>query len=344
MAPPKAATPLATQASKNKKAESGIEIINYSDYDIEKHLEVRSIVKAERHEYPQNYDAIMKMIGKHCFVGSQEELEAKAKIYQIRMERSINESLVQDAIQNILDTDRLYTHNFLWFGKEVKWNTRVKPFTEIQNQDLRPPTPDFSLGIHMHEFPDLALLCLGGYARPSTAKQVMPFLAIEAKSVKKNTEQAIFQNLYNGAIMVNNILHLKTKLGSDSEIYGVAKVFSFSFDQYNMRISVHWVQRIDGKLKFFGRRIKAWNIECDTPAYIAARQALFNVIDELEQTLGPEIVKDIKKLEANLIAAGITDENVQPDDGKPVGWEGTETQTGDKPRESSDSSDELSRG
>ena len=343
MAPPKFATPAASQASQDKKDKTNIKIIRTTDYNLETHLSARKIVRAQEEEKPKNYEEIMKMVEKYRFMGSQEELQKVASEYQRGMRDSENECLTKYTMGDILDLRQFRNNKFLRISGEFGWNKRVKPFTELLNEDLRPPKPDFSLGIRKNVCPALALLCLGGFAQPSLSEQIMPFLTIEAKSVKQSTEQGTIQNLYNGAIMVNNILHLKTKLDSDTEFYGVARVFSFCIDQYNVQVSMHWVERKNGNLKFFGEVVMAWNLQRSITSYIAARQALHNIIDELEHTLAPELKKDIEKLEANLIAKGITEATLKPDDGKPVGWEGTETLTEISQVEDDGSSDELSR-
>lgn len=237
---------------------------------------------------------------------SPEPGESVLKRFKTKLIESINEPGVAMAFSEVIPFDKLACSRYFQYTQQKKWGRKTYRMLHPEiERHISDPKPDHALGIKSRKFDRRSRDYMGGYAAPAMKGGSWILLVIEDKSDMGSSRKAIAQNCYSGAHCVNNILALKRTLGTEDSFYDVAKVFSFVANEMSLSIFAHWVHREDGKDIFWSAKIMAW-IMLTPPLSIfqAATRACRNVVEHLENEVGPEIELDMQALATNLLRHG----------------------------------------
>lgn len=172
------------------------------------------------------------------------------------------------------------------------WKDYV-PFAPELNTKLPAPQPDFSLGWEPdpESFPvsldyplvwnnkDKKTTGLSHFDCVSGGSLIWPVLTVEAKSGKDNIRTAVLQNAHSGAVMLNNIRELYSRVGEEFP-YGEALILTISMSDVALKISCHWIDRVDEKVRFFYKTLAQWLLD-DAPLeeIVVARRAMRNCME-----------------------------------------------------------------
>lgn len=93
-----------------------------------------------------------------------------------------------------------------------------------------------------------------------------PVFTVEGKGAAGQLRKAQRQNLYNAAIMINNLLELKKMVTSKDSPFGRALVMSMELTAEVVQLNCHWaIRSAEGDIIFYGKTLGSWSLHCPRP-------------------------------------------------------------------------------
>lgn len=125
-----------------------------------------------------------------------------------------------------------------------------------------------------------------------------PVFTIEGKGDAGKLKIAHLQNMNNGSVMVNNILELKRRVGSDGDFYDRAMILTLDATPESLQLHCHWVSRVaDGRVKFFMGELADWrprNKKADQ--FLEAYRSITNAVEYIRKLALEELKRDCQAL------------------------------------------------
>ncbi|MCJ1416316.1 hypothetical protein MMC32_002651 [Xylographa parallela] len=108
-----------------------------------------------------------------------------------------------------------------------------------------------------------------------------PVFTTEGKGAKGDLTVAMRQNLWNGAIMVNNLLKLKREIGQEDSFLGRAMVFSLECIDQIAQLNCHWAAKDPkGIVRYWAKDIFNWTLrDRRMEQYKEARRCIANAVE-----------------------------------------------------------------
>ena len=176
--------------------------------------------------------------------GSPQPSPAEIKLFRKMVDRLTNEMgttihllpKVLPIIDDILLSDTECTVSSQAWASQVLLRPELKP-------PLKVPKPDQTFGWRKKSFPfEKAKRSLRFVIDPiAQAPQLLfPYCTVEVKGELGSRRVCRLQNLYNGLIMLNNLLKLKQAIGKEDEFLGKIQVISVELTLETLAISCYW--------------------------------------------------------------------------------------------------------
>ncbi|MCJ1435735.1 hypothetical protein MMC27_005110 [Xylographa pallens] len=125
-----------------------------------------------------------------------------------------------------------------------------------------------------------------------------PVFTTEGKGAKGDLTVAMRQNLWNGAIMVNNLLKLKRETGQEDSFLRRAMVFSLECTDQLAQLNCHWAAKDPkGIVCYWAKDIFNWTLrDRRMEQYKEARRCIANAVEYYMDKAFTEISADLQKL------------------------------------------------
>jgi hypothetical protein len=190
-----------------------------TDPDYESQLRARKIYTGRNTIYPGNLEEVKAALAATRASPGPDNITAES--FPRRVRKTGNESgAMQALLPKLLPIiDRYWDSENDALSLNRQWDRHNLPEQDIR-PFLKPPKPDQAFGFTPQTFPfPQASLCLKSAMCP-TRDLAWPYCTIEIKGRQGQLDVARLQNSLNGAVMMNNMLELKSMLGKVDEVLG----------------------------------------------------------------------------------------------------------------------------
>ncbi|MCJ1393857.1 hypothetical protein MMC18_006733 [Xylographa bjoerkii] len=188
---------------------------------------------------------------------------------------------------------------------DQQWIRCVHLCSVVETTPMKDPKPDQALGWTMVGLGSLEAIVTLRFHPPKRKswaapnEQIyFPVFTTEGKGAKGDLTIAMRQNLWNGAIMVNNLLKLKRETDQEDNFLGQAMVFSVECSDQIAQLSCHWANKdSEGNVCYWAKDIANWTLrDRQMEQYKEARKCVANTVEHYMDKAFAEIVADLKKL------------------------------------------------
>ena len=179
-------------------------------------------------EYPDDWEEVNAALRRNR--ASPDPTAQQHRAFQRRVANTSNEPSIMASVTPKLLKDEWNDEPNISWQHDQAWNRSVMLYPRMVPK-IPPPKPDQAIGwsprafIQYNAIKQLTVLSPGGrrakksYASPCDSLR-WPVFTVEGKGAAGELRKARRQNLHNAAIMVNNRLSLKEKIGSSESFLG----------------------------------------------------------------------------------------------------------------------------
>ena len=176
------------------------------------------------------------------------------------------------------------------------------------NPRIAPPMPDQAFGFSelMFDFPQAEKD--RGYFMCPARDLIWPYFTIEAKGWQGSLEVAELQNAHNGAIMLNNMLTLKTALNKEHEFYDRVQAVTMTLTTTAIGFAGHFMTQTSTGPKYYYRDLGLAKLTRDPDGFKESYARGMNLVEYMRKTTEAWVRNDLKELEQNLVQQSMVDE------------------------------------